>query len=116
MITGKVWGTTEDLWKTPFIEVHRLYIKPGMQCSNHCHAHKWNGFYVISGQLTIVVSKNDYDLTDETVLVAGDFTAVKPGEYHRFVSHDETVEALEIYSPEALSEDIIRKDCGGLVA
>jgi hypothetical protein len=62
--------------------------------------------------LEIHVSKNDYNLTDITVLRAGDFTTVRPGEFHKFVCVEDCV-ALELYYPEALSEDIVRKDHGG---
>lgn len=115
MIAGKAWGSTELLLSTPFIEVHRLRILPHMQCSMHGHDYKWNAFYVISGELTIAVEKKSYPLVDETALRAGDFTTVKPGEFHRFISHNNPVEALEIYYPECLSEDIVRRDVGGMV-
>ena len=113
MIQGKIWGSTETLLVTPYIEVHRIHITPGMQCSMHKHEYKWNAFYVIEGELEIHTDKNDYDLTDITVLKSGDFTTVKPGEYHKFVSTDSDVEALEIYYPQGISEDIIRKTVGG---
>jgi hypothetical protein len=62
--------------------------------------------------LEIHVSKSNYKLTDITVLRAGDFTTVRPGEFHKFVCIQDCV-ALELYYPEALSEDIVRKDHGG---
>lgn len=116
MKNGKVWGTTELLLGTPLVEIHRLYIKPNAHCSLHAHEFKWNGFLVLSGRLLIEVSKKAYDLVDVTELGPGEFTTVKPGEYHRFVTKDEPVQAIEIYYPEPLSEDIIRKDIGGLDA
>lgn len=114
MKAGKVWGTTEVLLRTPLIEVHRLAIQPNAECSNHQHKFKWNAFFVMSGRLSIVVEKNDYALTDVTDLGPGEFTTVKPGEFHRFRSADEPVQAIEIYYPETLSEDIVRKDCGSV--
>jgi hypothetical protein len=63
--------------------------------------------------LEIHVRKNNYDLTDVTVLRAGDFTTVRPGEYHWFSSITDCV-ALELYYPETLSEDIVRKSVGGI--
>lgn len=112
---GKVWGLTEVLLRTPLIEIHRLTIKPNAQCSLHKHTMKWNGFVVHSGRLFIDVEKNDYPLVDTTELGPGDFMAVKPGEFHRFRSGDEPVQAVEIYYPDTLSEDIIRKDVGALI-
>ena len=111
-ITGKVWGNTSALIQTPLVELHRINIKAGYKCSEHKHEHKWNGFYVISGTLEIHVRKNNYELTDVTVLRAGDFTTVRPGEYHWFSSITDCV-ALELYYPETLSEDIVRKSVGG---
>lgn len=115
MKSGKIWGCTEVLIKTPLIEVHRLTVQPYAQCSMHMHSTKWNAFVVISGRLTIAVEKKDYALTDHTELGPGEFTTVKPGEFHRFIAGREAVSALEIYYPETLSEDIVRKDCGSIV-
>jgi mannose-6-phosphate isomerase-like protein (cupin superfamily) len=115
MKQGKVWGTTTPLLRTPTIEVHLINIKPNSYCSLHCHQFKWNSFFVIHGALETVVEKNDYNLTDVTTLYENQFTTVKPGEYHFFRSSYAPVSALEIYYLESLSEDIIRKNCGGLI-
>jgi mannose-6-phosphate isomerase-like protein (cupin superfamily) len=112
MIYGKIWGSTEPLLVTPFIEVHRIFIEAGTHCSTHKHEYKHNMFYVVEGQLEIHVTKEDYDLEDVTELYDGQYTTVRPGEYHKFVAVTD-VEALEIYYPEPLSADIIRKDVGG---
>lgn len=112
-IVGKVWGDTSVLIQNPLVELHRINTKAGYKCSEHKHAHKWNGFYVISGTMEIHVRKSDYDLTDVTVLGAGDFTTVRPGEYHWFSSITDC-SALELYYPETLSEDIVRKSVGGV--
>lgn len=109
---GKIWGSTTELLKTPLVEFHAISISAGMQCSMHKHEHKWNGFYVTKGRLYIHVRKNNYNLIDTTVLNEGDFTMVKPGEFHRFEAATQ-VEAVELYWPEMLSEDIVREDVGG---
>ena len=62
----------------------------------------------------ICVHKNDYDLVDTTHLIEGEWTTIKPNEFHSFTALTD-VEALELYYPETLSEDIIRKTVGGLV-
>jgi mannose-6-phosphate isomerase-like protein (cupin superfamily) len=111
-ITGKVWGDTSVIIQNPLVELHKINIKAGYKCSEHKHEHKWNGFYVVSGTLEIHVRKNNYELTDVTVLRAGDFTNVAPGEYHWFNSVTDCV-ALELYYPELLKEDIVRKSVGG---
>lgn len=113
MKQGKVWGTTELLLKTPFIEVHKLAILPFMCCSLHQHKFKHNAFYVSTGLLLVEVHKFDYDLIDKTSLRSGEFTTVKPGEFHRFATTEEGMTGIEIYYPEGLSEDIIRRGVGG---
>ena len=114
MKSGKVWGTTEILMQSPIIEIHRIIINKGGFCSNHKHEFKWNMFYVIKGTLQIFVHKNNYDLVDITELVSGEYTTIKPGEYHSFKAVSD-VYALEIYYPELLSEDIVRKTVGGRI-
>ena len=114
-VYGKIWGTTELLLKTPFIELHRLAILPDRRCSLHLHRWKWNLFLVLEGSLTIEVHKADYDLVDSTIIGPGQITTVRPGEKHRFVTGAEAVKAIEVYYPESLSEDIVRMDVGGLV-
>jgi mannose-6-phosphate isomerase-like protein (cupin superfamily) len=113
MKAGKVWGNTELIFKNPFIEFHRIYAEKGGFCSTHMHEHKWNLFYVTSGHLKIHVNKNDYDLTDVTELRALQWTTVKPGEFHSFEAVEDT-QAFELYYPEPLSDDIIRKTVGGV--
>ena len=49
MKAGKVWGETELVLQTPFVEFHRIWIKAGGFCSTHKHEFKWNMFYVSSG-------------------------------------------------------------------
>lgn len=108
---GKIWGTTRPLLQTPFVEVHHIKINKGGQCSYHEHKHKWNMFYVINGLLEIHVKKNRYALVDVTLLKDGEYTTVMPTEKHFFKAKAD-VEALEIYYPEPLSEDIVRDTVG----
>lgn len=116
MIAGKVWGETRLLLRTPFTEVHLVDVRPMSFCSMHRHDRKWNAFVLIEGELTVEIEKLDYDLTDRTVLRArGETATVKPGEFHRFVTGPAGATALEIYYPESLSEDIVRRDSGGVL-
>lgn len=123
---GKVWGETSPLLVTPTVEIHKIEAIGGYKCSEHLHRYKWNAFYCIFGELWIHVRKNDYELVDVTKLRAGDFTTVAPNEYHWFSVPDQymyvdeclefqnRVEALEIYYPQHITDDIIRKTVGGL--
>ena len=82
MKQGKIWGQTELIHANGVLEFHRIDFKKNVQCSKHKHKYKWNGFYVVSGKLMIKVWKTDQGLIDETILKAGDWTRIKPGEYH----------------------------------
>ena len=116
MISGKVWGTTEPILETPFIQIHRICVNPRAKCSMHKHEHKWNLFYVVRGSLDIITRKNDYDLTDTTTLYASMAHSVRPGEFHRFENISEVAcVALEVYYLDPLAEDIIRENCGGML-
>ena len=111
MISGKIWGQTELIHANGVLEFHRIEAKKGGVCSKHKHKYKWNGFFVESGKLLIRVWKNDYKLTDETILNAGDFTQIKPGEFHQFEALEDSI-AFELYWAEFDHDDIERQSVG----
>tara|TARA_E500000318_G_C3482913_1_gene181167 strand:+ start:263 stop:607 length:345 start_codon:yes stop_codon:yes gene_type:complete len=111
MISGKVWGETELIEANHALEFHRIETTKGGVCSKHKHEFKWNGFYVEKGKFLIRVWQNDYDLVDETVLVEGQWTKVKPGVYHQFEALEDTT-AFEVYWAEFNHNDIVREDVG----
>lgn len=111
MIAGKVWGQTELVEANHALEFHRIEAKAGGICSKHKHQFKWNGFYVEEGELLIRIWQNDYNLVDETVLVSGDWTKVKPGLYHQFEAISDTI-AYELYWAEFSHNDICRETVG----
>ena len=77
MFAGKVWGTTKLIEANGALEFHRIEMDRGGVCSKHLHEFKWNGFYVESGTMLVRVWQKDYDLVDETILNAGDYTKGK---------------------------------------
>lgn len=109
--SGKIWGQTELIEANGSLEFHRIETKAGGVCSKHLHEFKWNGFFVESGSMIIRVWQNDYDLVDETVLHAGDWTKVKPGVYHQFECLEDCV-AFEVYWAEFSHNDIKRETVG----
>ena len=111
MKAGKVWGQTELIHANGVLEFHRIEAHKGGVCSKHKHKYKWNGFFVESGKLIIRAWKNDYELVDETILLPGDFTQVKPGELHQFEAFEDTV-AFELYWAEFDHNDIDRDTVG----
>ena len=108
---GKIWGNTELIHANGVLEFPRINYKKGYKCSEHLHKHKWNGFFVESGQMIVKVWQNDYDLVDETVLNPGDFMRVKPGVYHQFIGKKDGV-AFELYWAEFDHNDIKRESVG----
>ena len=111
-ISGKIWGLTQLIHANGVLEFHRIETNKGGVCSKHLHKYKWNGFFVESGKMLIRVWKNDYDLVDQTILNPGDFTQVKPGEFHQFEALEDTV-AFELYWAEFNHNDIQRRSVGG---
>ena len=111
MKAGKIWGQTELIHANGVLEFHRIEFKKGYKCSEHEHKFKWNGFFVESGSLLIRVWQKDYDLCDETVLKAGDYTKVKPGLLHQFECLEDAV-AYELYWAEFPEKDICRDTVG----
>ena len=65
------------------------------------------------GKLKIRVWQKSYELIDETILKAGDFTKVKPGLFHSFEGLDDGV-AFELYWAEFNHSDIERESVGHL--
>ena len=64
----------------------------------------------------IRVWKSDYDLVDETILEAGDYTEVKPGDYHQFVAcGSEMSVVFEVYFANFQHDDIERETVGGVL-
>ena len=111
MKAGKVWGTTELIEANGALEFHRIEMKKNGVCSKHLHKYKWNGFYVESGKMRVKVWQKDYDLIDETVIGAGQYTKVKPGLYHQFECIESGV-AYELYWAEFNHNDIVRETTG----
>lgn len=113
-ISGKTWGRTKLIHANHVLELHRIEVdKKGSVCSEHCHVHKFNGFYCEKGSLLIRVWKNDYELVDETILKSGDFTITKPGEFHQFECLEDNTVAFELYWAALLDHnDIERRTVG----
>ena len=64
--------------------------------------------------MRIKVWQKEYDLCDETILKAGDYTKVKPGLYHKFECIEDGV-AFELYWAEFNHNDIKRRTSGTVV-
>ncbi len=108
---GKNWGSTAEIIKNPFVEIHRIEVKKGGTCSIHIHSFKINAFIVESGKL-LIKQFRDNGIIDETILSAGDILECLPNEQHQFIALEETV-AYEAYYPISIGGvDITRYSVG----
>ena len=96
MRQGKNWGYTTEVFVSQNVEVHVIEIVKGGYCSIHDHPKgKINIFHVISGKLRVKIWM-DKKLIDETVIKAGETTAVYDEFEHQFEALEKTI-CLEIY-------------------
>lgn len=109
----KAWGVTTPLVLSPFFEMHHLDIKPMFRCSMHKHDFKHNAFYVLAGLLFIDTEIRIDERREHRALSPGQVYTVAPGVWHQFRTGHESCTALEMYYPERLSLDIIRRNVGG---
>ena len=112
-IFNKVWGTTQKIFDMNGVQIHRIIANKGGYSSTHKHEFRFNMFYVERGSIKVIVHKNDYDLTDETIIKSGESTVAAPNEWHSFLALEDTV-AYEIYYGKVDDSDIVRRDCGGI--
>ena len=112
MRQGKKWGYTTEFFRNALFSAHHLEINLGGYCSEHRHKHKYNSFYVISGELELTIWR-DKKMKDVTVVTAGQTTAVSPGFWHKFRALT-PVECIEVYQVLLVEPDIERRIEGGI--
>jgi len=113
--SGKIWGSTQELFHKNNVEIHRIEIQKNTRCSKHKHEHKYNIFFVESGKILVKEWKNDYNLVDETILTTGEMCSIKPGNFHEFHGLEDSI-VYEIYYVELNTQDIIRENIGSKLA
>ena len=109
-VQGKIWGTTQCIFRHNNVEMHRIRVDAGGFCSEHRHNHKWNRFFIISGKIKITIFRENGQ--DETVLTDGQCTDAYPDGYHVFEALEDT-DAIEIYWVTLDPDDIERRTTGG---
>lgn len=111
-VQSKFWGETQCIFEGPVSEIHFAKSIKGGYCSEHRHKSKWNRFFVIRGKLQVTIFKEDGQ--DHTIITAGQFTDVPPGEWHTFKCLEDC-EFIEVYWIDPLiSGDIERRTSGGI--
>lgn len=112
MRQGKNWGYTMEFFRNAMVSAHHLEIKKGGYSSEHCHEHKFNTFYVISGELELTIWR-DKKMKDVTVVTEGQTSAIPPGFWHRFRALTD-VQCIEVYQVLLIEPDIERRIKGGI--
>lgn len=112
MRQGKNWGYTTEFFRNAMVSAYHLEIKKGGYCSEHRHQHKYNLFYIISGELELTIW-HDRQKTDVTIIGPGQTTAVSPGFYHKFRGIT-ACHCIEMYQVLLIEPDIDRRTVGGV--
>ena len=75
MKQSKKWGDVRRVFKSGTVSVHHLKIKKGGFCSEHRHQFKSNLFFVVSGNLKLIIW-NESGTRDETVIWPGESSEI----------------------------------------
>ena len=108
--THGTWGNRTKIFKWDGGLVTYLDLVPNRRCSWHFHRHTFNLFYVVSGELGI---KTDKGYT--TRLKEGQVFTVEPEVQHEFQTYDNPTRVIEVAWVEYDSNDIYRKQLGGVL-
>lgn len=105
----KVWGSSIEIHNNKISRTTVLRIKKGGTCSLHFHQHRYNAFYVVSGEVVIrwspsSNSKNRFELY---LRPGNDPTFLAPGEIHEFAAIEDSV-VVEVDYADATDGDIVR--------
>ena len=101
-ITNKLWGHEVELVNNESYCAKFLVLKPGYQCSLHCHKVKKETFIVYEGVVELeVLDLEGYKSVNR--LEEGDSYTLEPQYYHRF-STPAGATILEISTPHSDSD------------
>lgn len=110
VFVSKGWGWEDWLWNQGYCG-KRLFVKEGKKCSWHYHNIKDETFFIESGRLELLHSKeDDIALACLTVLGPGSVFRVPPRMRHRFTGLEDTY-FIEV-STEHSDEDVVRLEKG----
>lgn len=109
----KSWGTKISLFQNDLCEVSMLHLNGGQRCSWHRHRAKWNQFYVIDGELEVVVEELGQRQTAK--ITRGQIFTTNPGQWHEFRTPSGPAVVQEIMYVRYEAGDIEREQVGGLL-
>jgi mannose-6-phosphate isomerase-like protein (cupin superfamily) len=113
MQTHGTWGRRVVTWQDDSKLVAILYLNPKKRCSWHKHAHSYNQFFVISGELVVKTDIGPDNQRNYTKITAGQNFCVGPGVYHEFRTGDKEAIIEEIAYVKYDASDICRNELGG---
>ena len=98
----KPWGY-EKIWAHTDKYVGKiLHIKPGCRLSKQYHKIKDESILVLEGVLHLYTNDHEFYST----LREGESMRIKPGRIHRFAAGEESVDLIEVSTPEL--DDVVR--------
>jgi mannose-6-phosphate isomerase-like protein (cupin superfamily) len=111
--THGTWGERTITWKDDFVLVTILRLEPKKRCSWHKHAHSYNQFYVIEGELVVKTDIGPDNQRNLSIITKGQSFTVAPGVFHEFRTRDKYTVVEEIAYVKYDSSDIHRLQLGG---
>lgn len=111
--THGTWGERTITWKDKTKIVTILCLYPHKRCSWHKHAHSYNQFYVIEGELVVKTDIGPDNQRNYAIITKGQSFSVGPGVFHEFRTRDKYTIVEEIAYVKYDSSDIHRTVLGG---
>lgn len=106
-VESKIWGTALKIHDNGLSKTTVLEIKKGGTCSWHYHEHRYNAFYVVSGEIVVRWCPGIRGDKNEIYLKAGNDLVIAPGESHEFMAMVDSVVVEVDYAHDRIG-DIVR--------
>ena len=107
------WGRRVRLFQDENSLHTILYLEPHKRCSWHKHAHAYNMFYVVDGELTVKTDIGPNNQRNYTTIGHGQTFTVKPGIMHEFQTKAKPTIIYEVAYVKYDTRDIFREQLGG---
>ena len=111
--THGTWGERIVTWSDNASLVAILTLYPHKRCSWHKHAHSYNQFYVIEGELVVKTDIGPNNQRNVAIITKGQSFLVSPGVMHEFRTREKQTIVEEIAFVKYDSRDIHREQLGG---
>jgi mannose-6-phosphate isomerase-like protein (cupin superfamily) len=105
-IIEKPWGQEEIIELNGRYMMKKLTMRAGHRCSLQYHKMKKETVYVLSGELSVILGRDENSL-ETRIFKTGEFLTIEPGIIHRMEAVRDSV-YLEASTPEM--DDVVRLD------